>query len=757
MNVKPLVAIALLFGLTLPTVESAQINEIRIDQSSTDNDEFFELIGTPLEPLDGLSYLVIGDGAGESGTIEAVVNLDGFSLDIDGLFVAAEATFSLGGSNLITNLNFENSDNVTHMLVNGFSGTSGDDLDINDNGILDITPWLSIEDSVALLETVDSGELIYSDNVVGPDGNFVPGHAFNCTSGWEIGTFAPVGETDTPGTANPCPILVPAINEIRIDQAGADNDEYFELSGTPGESLDGISYIVIGDGAGGNGTVEHVLDLTGFVFNSNGLFTVAESTFSLANADLTASLNFENSDNVTHLLATNFSGTTGDDLDTDDDGVIDFTPYDEIISSVALIETPGSGDTIYSTVHVGPDGTFVPGHVFLCSDGWQIGGFDIALDTDSAASTNTCSNNDPVDREVIERSIPEIQSNQNSTPFVGDLVRTNGVVTADFQGADELLGFYLQDPIGDGDSATSDGIFVFTPSGNDVNVGDEIEIVAEVDEFFELTELKNVQSINVTNTGIDVTPTPVALPETFNGELEQFEGMLIEIVSDMTISQNFFLSRFGQMTLSSPNDLGVPGRLPQPTNLYPASSPQAIAEFASNARRVLILDDGQDINGFGDNPEPVPYIGFPPQEIRAGDKVSNLIGVLDYGRINANATPGRDYRLHPTVAPVFTPSNPREAIPQTTNGTLSIASFNVLNYFSTVDTGAAICGTGAQDCRGADSASEFVRQEAKIVSALQAMDADIVGLIEIENNGYGTESAIATLVSALNDSCFRCI
>lgn len=56
------------------------------------------------------------------------------------------------------------------------------------------------------------------------------------------------------------------INEIRIDQPGADNDEYFELFGDPmAPSLDGLTYIVIGDGAiaAGSGVIEAVIDLTG--------------------------------------------------------------------------------------------------------------------------------------------------------------------------------------------------------------------------------------------------------------------------------------------------------------------------------------------------------------------------------------------------------------------------------------------------------------------------------------------------------------
>ncbi|MBX2846809.1 MAG: ExeM/NucH family extracellular endonuclease [Acidiferrobacterales bacterium] len=742
-----------LLGLSMlvfcQTSNAARINEIRIDQSSTDNDEYFELAGDPFESLAGLTYLVVGDGAGGSGVIEAAIDLNAETLDANGLFTAAESTFTLVTADLTTTLNFENSDNVTHLLVSGFVGAVNDDLDTDDDGIIDNVLYSSIVDSIGLQESVGTGELLYSDTVIGPDGTFVPGHVYYCPAGWQIGLFAPLGDTDTPSAENDCSAAGPVvrINEIRIDQSSTDNDEYFELSGLPSASLDGLSYVVIGDGGGASGTIEAIVDLTGQSLDANGLFTAAESTFTLAAADLTTTLNFENSDNVTHLLVSGLTGVLGDDLDTDDDGSIDFAPYDEIVDSIALKEND-TGELLYSDTIVGPDGTFVPGHVYLCDDGWQIGTFDPLGETDTPTAENDCDG--IVDPGVTERTIPEIQSDQSSSPFVGDTVKTTGVVVADFQGNDELKGFFLQDETGDANIATSDGIFVYDPDGIDVSVGDVIEIVAEVDEFFDLTELKNVTSITVTGTS-SVTPTPIVLPETFDGELEQYEGMLVTIASDMTVAQNFFLGRYGQLTLSSPDDDNVAGRLYKPTNIFAAGTTENADLVASNARRILILDDGQDVSSLGDNPDPVPYIGNPPTVLRAGDGVSNLVGVLDYGRINSASIAGRDYRLHPTSEPIFTPLNFREAIPQSTNGTLSIASFNVLNYFTTLDGNGDICGPLAdQGCRGADSASELQRQQDKIVSALFSMNADVVGLIEIENNGYGTDSAIATLVEALN-------
>ncbi|MEM1447680.1 MAG: hypothetical protein AAF957_06165 [Planctomycetota bacterium] len=190
------------------------INEIRIDQPGTDNDEYFELFSVPSgATLDGLTYLVIGDGAGGSGTIEAVVDLTGTSTNAAGLLLAGEATLTLGTADLVTTLDFENSDNVTHLVVEGFTGADGDDLDTDDDGTLDVTPWASIFDAVSLVENptpdlMGGEEWFYASSLgftdVGPDGTFVPGHAFRCLTSltdWRIGDFG-AGTFDSAGGFN---------------------------------------------------------------------------------------------------------------------------------------------------------------------------------------------------------------------------------------------------------------------------------------------------------------------------------------------------------------------------------------------------------------------------------------------------------------------------------------------------------------------------------------------------------------------------
>ncbi len=408
---------AILFLASGPLFAQVSISEIRIDQPGGDNDEYFELAGTGGADLSALTYVVIGDGTGGSGVIEAAVGLSGWSIPGSGFFVAAESTFGLGAADLTTSLNFENSDNVTHLLVSDFLGSSGDDLDTNDDGILDSTPWSSLADCIGLVETAGSGDLIYCADTVGPDGAFVPGHAIDCPGGFQVGAFDPAGGNDTPGAVNDCGQISVSISEIRIDQPGGDNDEYFELAGDAGDALDGLSYLVIGDGTGGSGVIEAVVDLTGSAVPGGGFFVAAEGTFTLGTADLTANLNFENSDNVTHLVVRDFTGASSDDLDTDNDGVLDSMPWAELVDCIGLVETAGSGDLIYCADTVGPDGSFVPGHIFDCPTGFEIGAFDPAGGNDTPGALNACGGG-PTGGDLVINEIDYDQPGADAAEFI---------------------------------------------------------------------------------------------------------------------------------------------------------------------------------------------------------------------------------------------------------------------------------------------------------------------------------------------------
>jgi predicted extracellular nuclease len=351
-------------------------------------------------------------------------------------------------------------------------------------------------------------------------------------------------------------------------------------------------------------------------------------------------------------------------------------------------------------------------------------------------------------------TIPQIQGNGSSSPLAGQSVTTEGVVTKLNNN-----GFYLQDETGDNDAATSDGVFVFTSTAPTVSVGDRVRLTAKVVEFNTgaagnattlanpLTELTTVSGLTVLASGLAIAPTPIAFPETTEGDLERVEGMLVEIATPLTAAQNFFQGRFGQVTLAAE------GRLIKPTNLYQAGTPEALALAGDNARRRIILDDGTSLQ----NTNPTAYIGD-DNTLRAGDTLPGLVGVIDYGLATSSNMGLGDYRIHPVGAVNFTRANPRTATPTAVGGNVRVASFNVLNYFTTFVDGTTADGqsgqgctlggaTSASNCRGANNLAEFNRQRDKIVAAITAINADVIGLMEVQNNG---NAAVNNLTGALN-------
>jgi predicted extracellular nuclease len=371
--------------------------------------------------------------------------------------------------------------------------------------------------------------------------------------------------------------------------------------------------------------------------------------------------------------------------------------------------------------------------------------------TVSAAGVTDQDAVDPPDNLVSDVSVtfPTVESNPCDSPFTpihdiqgsgstsaaaGQTRSTEGVVTGDFQGASGMNGFFIQDATPDSDPLTSEGVFVFVPAASPffsmaVNPGDTVHLRGRVTEFQNQTEIDTLNQLVVCSAGTDIAATEVTLPETTNGDLERYEGMKVTLPQTLTVEQNFFQGRFGQLTL------GYGGRLYQPTNKFPAGSPEAQALADKNNRSMIVLDDAVSAQ----NRDPVPFLGAGNIR-RAGDTVSGIAGILDEGAINS-VTTIRDYRVQITRQPTFSQDNKRTAAPTEVGGNLKVASFNVLNYFRTLT-------SQDPDARGADTAEERDRQGTKIWSAMKAIDADVFGLMEIENRP--NPDAAAAFVEGLN-------
>ncbi len=353
--------------------------------------------------------------------------------------------------------------------------------------------------------------------------------------------------------------------------------------------------------------------------------------------------------------------------------------------------------------------------------------------------------------------IHEIQGPGEVSPLLDNpQVIVEAVVVGDFQNnasadSGNLNGFFLQEEDGDadGDSATSEGIFVYYPGGAvDVNPGDQLRVSGVVSEFNGLTEI-TASEVEVLASGVTLpSAATLELPVVDDSAFEAVEGMRIAMPQSLVISEYFDYDRFGEIVLALP--LAGEARPMTPTAVEQPGSNGYLERLDLNLRSRITLDDGRT----SQNPDPAIHPNGAEfsleNRFRGGDTVSDVDGVMYYAF--------GLYRIQPTGPAVYTASNPRPASAPAVGGSLKVAAFNVLNYFTTLDDAGAICGPAADlGCRGADNAGEFERQRSKIIAALAKLDADVVGLIEIENNGAAIDDLVAGLNEAVGEGAYAAI
>ncbi len=385
-----------------------------------------------------------------------------------------------------------------------------------------------------------------------------------------------------------------------------------------------------------------------------------------------------------------------------------------------------------------------------------------------AASVTDTDTNDPPDAMTADKTVTfstgsgcgqaytpawQIQGSGETSPLAGTSVTTQGVVVGDYEGASPALrGFYIQDPGSDGNVVTSDAVFVFEGSNADtVHLGDLVRVTGTASENQGQTQVSIGLTPEVCTTGNTIVPTQVELPFASADFPERYEGMLVKMTQTLTVTEHFQLGRFGEVLMSSG------GRLPQPTSIVAPGAPAQAQQNANNLNQILFDDASQ-----AQNPDPILFgRGGQPlsasNTLRGGDTATNTVGVFTY-TWGGNAASPNSYRLRPIGAlgggvPDFQAVNarPTSAPTRAEGTTVRVAGMNLLNFFNTF-TGCASGTTGGPlDCRGAENQAEFDRQWPKTVAGIVGTGADVIGINEIENDGYGPSSAIQFLVDRLND------
>ena len=382
---------------------------------------------------------------------------------------------------------------------------------------------------------------------------------------------------------------------------------------------------------------------------------------------------------------------------------------------------------------------------------------------------------------VVDTPIPEIPAvgEGDDSAMVGATVTTVGVVTAAYPAGESGLaatldGYTIQTP-GSGGAwdegrARSDALFIYVgENGRIPAVGTCVRVSGTIGEYPATTATSNPSSLTqLAATGFTqvdgceaVAPTPVTGVPT-DGQAETYESMLLDPQGTWTITDNYAANQYGTLALT-------PGTEPLRAATDVVAPGQAARDYeAANAARVITLDDGTNTNLLKGAATEVPYAylanGAPA---RVGYHVTFSAPVVLEPRHGSFVfQPTSMVAGHPDRSPVIV-TGQRPSAP-TVAGDTRVATFNVLNYFSDLGVDEAGC-TGYPDrtgafvtakackVRGAYSRQAFANQEAKIVSAINALGADVVALEEIENPvavgvGSDRDAALARLVTALNEA-----
>ncbi|AZZ89950.1 ExeM/NucH family extracellular endonuclease [Hahella sp. KA22] len=323
--------------------------------------------------------------------------------------------------------------------------------------------------------------------------------------------------------------------------------------------------------------------------------------------------------------------------------------------------------------------------------------------------------------------ISAIKVDAKSIKDNGDTFTVEGIVTG-FRSN----GFFVQEEPSDedGNPLTSEGIFAFSNGGGALTLGNLVRIKGVVSDYHGNRQISVSELADCGATDAIATVTPITLPFAADLNLEALEGMVVS-VTNAVVANTYGLGRYGEITISdklkwTPTDAAIPG------------SAEYDAVIAENKANLLYIED----NTSSQNTASVsfyPEFGY-DNPILLGDLVS-ATGPLNFSY--------DVYRINP-MAPISVTSPGRTAAPEAALGNLAVASFNVLNYFNGVKKDDGSVDYSANP-RGAKTEDEFLLQQARIVKALKTLDADVVGLMELENDGFGDDSAINTLVTALNN------
>lgn len=258
----------------------ASINEIRISSggSSDDTSNFIELFGEPGEALTDQALIVIS-GEFAPGAIDFAFDISGGTTDADGVFLLGNpGAYDFDAGDVTADFDFFGSPS-TVLLVEGFTGSAGDDLDTDNDGTFDVMPWTRILDGVSFVDGDGTPDFSYASSVVGPDGNFAPAGAARSPDG--TGDFEQLDfgdqSSDTPGETNV------ATADFTLELLHFTDQEAASAAVTDAPNLSAVLNALRAQDVGDDGLPDNTLTLSsGDAFIPSLFFNASEAVYGSA-------------------------------------------------------------------------------------------------------------------------------------------------------------------------------------------------------------------------------------------------------------------------------------------------------------------------------------------------------------------------------------------------------------------------------------------------------------------------------------------
>lgn len=495
------------------------------------------------------------------------------------------------------------------------------------------------------------------------------------------------------------------INEFHYDNDGTDTGEAIEIAGTAGTDLTGWDLILYN---GNNGAAYNTTPLNGTIAdqqNGFGTISVSYPANGIQNGSPDGIALVDNNNNVVQFLSYEgaFTAVDGSALG---------------LTSTNISVSESASTPVGSSLQLNGSGSTYEDFTWSSSVDDSFGAVN-AGQTFAANGGGNGGQEPPVEITPIY----EIQGAALVTSLAGQSVTTTGIVTAV-----DSNGFYLQDPTGDNNSATSDGIFVFTSSSPSASVGNAVQVEGTVSEFTpggansgNLSITQIINSTITTQSANNSLPNAVVLGSDRIPPTENIDDDQLKSYDPAQDGIDFYESLEG-MRVTVNDALAV-----SPTNRF-----GEIYTVTNNGVNATGLSDRQTINIASDdfNPERVQIqfdSGILPnttQQFDVGAQLGDVTGVVGYSFGN--------YEVNVTEA--FTPVQQSDLQPEITNlkssaDRLTVASYNVLNIDPNDSDGDADIANG-----------QFEQIGNQIANNLQS--PDILGLQEIQDNDGSVNSTV---------------